>query len=317
MPHLIKRKPSRGFTLVELLVVIAIIGILVALLLPAVQAAREAGRRSQCSNNLKQLGLAAHNYHDTYKLFPTGAPQGLYNNNWYGDPTVNDLDRSCWIGMLLPQMEQGPMGDQLRAFMAAPTSYTCVAPFANTVLPTLICPSDGNSPKIANVPGNEQGVHSNYVGNAGSGVVTPASSPNGANLNGIFFGRSRVKMASVTDGTSNTLFFSELLQSPDTSAHDVRGRVWNAIHTGTIFSAIYPPNSTVGDNVQGYCIEIKGAPCGTQSVTDSYSLARSNHPGIVNTCLADGSVRTYSNTIAPLTWQALATRDGGETVSEP
>ena len=103
-------------------------------------------------------------------------------------------------------------------------------------------------------------------------------------------------------------------QSPDTSAHDVRGRVWNSISAGTEFSTIYPPNSTVGDSVQGYCIAIPAAPCGTQSIANAFALARSRHPGGVNATLADGSVRFVSDTIMQSTWQALGTRGSGETI---
>jgi hypothetical protein len=209
-------------------------------------------------------------------------------------------------------MEQVPMSVQLQTFLKAPSTHTCFAPFANTVIPTLVCPTDPNSPKIANVPGNAQGIHTSYVGCHGSGYATPTSSPNGTNLNGIFYGRSKTRLGEIIDGTSNTVAFSELLLSPDTSNHDVRGRVWNSIHAGSEFSTIYPPNSTIGDNTQGYCIAISKAPCASPSVENAYTLARSQHPAGVNAALADGSVRSVSNTIVPIVWLALGTRNGGE-----
>ena len=105
--------PSRrGFTLIELLVVIAIIAILIALLVPAVQKVREAAARMQCGNNMKQVALALQNYHDANKHFPPGQPMGYFTTTWYSDPLVIDDDRSCWIGYILPYIDQGPLYDQ-------------------------------------------------------------------------------------------------------------------------------------------------------------------------------------------------------------
>src|SRR4051794_8180712 len=194
-----------AFTLIELLVVIAIIAILIGLLLPAVQKVREAAARMKCSNNLKQIAVACHNYHDTNGVMPPGQPQGYYYSNWYSDPTVKDYDRSCWIGPILPYIEQTAMGAQYQSFLTAPTaSHTCFAPFATIHISTLLCPSDGNSPKLGTVPGNSQGTHTNYAVCQGSGYATPGGT-NGLNLNGIFYGRSKTRLTDVTDGTSSTI----------------------------------------------------------------------------------------------------------------
>ena len=308
-----RRRPwrkVRAFTLIELLVVIAIIAILIGLLLPAVQKVREAAARMKCSNNLKQLGLGLHNYHDTNLAFPPGQPQGYFRANWYNPPT-RDFDRSCWIGPLLPFIEQSAMGAQYEAFLLTLPTYTCFAPFAPLVISTFVCPSDPNSPKVS-----DQGAHSNYVTCLGSGYATPGGS-DGANLDGIFYGFSHVRLTDITDGTSSTLLLSELLQSPDKSnpyTPDLRGRIWNSIHAGTEFSTIYPPNSTVGDNPMGYCNPLPRAPCGAQSRSNAFSLARSMHSGGVNACLADGSVRFFSDSITPSVWQALGSRAGGEVI---
>lgn len=306
----------RGFTLIELLVVIAIIAILIALLVPAVQKVREAAARTQCSNSMRQVGVALHNFHDVYKRFPPGQPQGYYYSNWYGDPQVRDVDRSCWVAFILPYIEQAPMDAQVQAFLKAPTaSHTCFGSFATTHIQTLLCPSDPNSPKLGTVPGNSQGTHTNFLVCHGSSYATPGGS-NGSNLNGIFYARSRTRMTEITDGTSNTLMVSEILLSPDVnSSHDIRGRVWNSIHAGSTLSTIYPPNSTIGDNPQGYCNALPAAPCGSQSVANAYVLARSQHTGGVNICLADASVRFVSNTVTPSVWLAMGTRAGNEIVT--
>jgi prepilin-type N-terminal cleavage/methylation domain-containing protein/prepilin-type processing-associated H-X9-DG protein len=317
---------SRGrrgaFTLVELLVVIAIIAILIGLLLPAVQKVREAAARVKCANNLKQIGLALHSCHDVNSAFPPGQPQGYFNVNWYNPPT-RDFDRSCWIGPLLPYIEQTALSTQYQSFLQTLPTYTCLAPFAAIVIPTLVCPSDPNSPKLSNL-GQGQGFHSNYVTCLGTGYATPGGSI-GADLDGIFYGFSHVRLTDVTDGTSNTLLVSELLQSPEDpqqssavfGGNDMRGRIWNSVHAGMEFSTIYPPNSSVGDNPMGYCNPLRMAPCGPPSSpwpANAFSLARSMHNGGVNACLADGSVRFFSDSITPSVWKAMGSRAGGEVI---
>jgi len=300
-----------GFTLVELLVVIAIIGVLVALLLPAVQAARESARRMQCSNHVKQLALAAHNYHDTYLRFPSGQPLGYYSTNWYSDAGARNGDRSCWISPLLPFIEQTTIWSQVDAYLrqASPPPHTCQQPFALVHVKSWRCPSDPNSPKLS---GLAQGVHTNYVACHGSSFSTPTADPRGLKLDGVFYGISNTNFAHITDGSSNTAFMSECLVRPDTSAHDIRGRVWNSIHACMTFSTMHPPNSTVGDNPQGYCIAAPKMPCATGSITNAYMLARSQHPAGVNTAMADGSVRMTPNAINSVVWLAQGTREGGE-----
>ena len=338
----------KAFTLVELLVVIAIIGILIALLLPAVQAAREAARRSQCTNNLKQLALAAHNYHDVHKCFPR------YNY-------VSTQGASAWEGfsahtMLLPFMEQQTVYDEVSVRMKnTPTPedgwrighFTAIR---RTRIPGFLCPSD--SPKSGGDTGNcnypvSVGTNTGWDGDPTSNVP-PAL--NMSRCNGVFpraWGEAR--FADIKDGTTNTIMAAELrLGDHDGSAykpgdvvraqplavlavhmpseaqlaaygvqceggisnhHSHAGRDWIApMQAQTAFNTIAPPNWKFPT-----CQDCSG--CGWMD-SDGVFPARSYHPGGVNHALADGSVRFISETVDTKTYQFLGTRDGGETVGE-
>ncbi len=191
-------RPQRGFTLIELLVVIAIIAILIALLLPAVQQAREAARRSQCKNNLKQLGLAMHNYHDTHRVFPPAAalPSGV------------TVDRYAWSVFLLPFADQAPLYNAIAPNGSAVPSATANSNRLRTVLSVYKCPSDVGSPINPNF--------SNY-GSSNYPVSWQMCSDN-----------SRTKMRDVTDGTSNTVLIGESDQSNGTKPIKSMGGIWAA-----------------------------------------------------------------------------------------
>jgi prepilin-type N-terminal cleavage/methylation domain-containing protein len=302
------RSHRTGFTLIELLVVIAIIAVLIALLLPAVQAAREAARRAQCVNNLKQLGIALHNYHDTLGCFPRGQ-----NHPIGGNLASNIYERGCWYQAILPFIEQRAHADLDAAYMESRTSYSYNASYSTAVVQALICPADPTSPKTVTATGR-QGFHGNLALCAGSTVFNPTTSTDGSSLNGMFYTFSRTTLADVIDGTSNTLMGSELIVSPDTTKHDNRGRYYNAWQGHTLFSTLYPPNTTVGD-LSSYCNPIPMAPwqaLGTKNVVQS---ARSYHPCGVNCVLADGSVRFVKNSINLVVYQGLGTRWQGEVIS--
>ena len=320
------RKPLQksGFTLVELLVVIAIIGILIALLLPAVQAAREAARRSQCTNHMKQLSLAMHNYHDTYKVFPPGVMSRGLNQN-LGSPPYS----MSWMPHLLPFMEQQPLFDQLKPYMLIRNSSGFPTEIFNTIIPTLMCPSDPNSGKTGTVhnpngddppPDYDDGFNGNYLACNGSQQVTAGTGGtvnNSNDMNGMFFYLSRIDMADVTDGTTNTVMTGEIrLYRESAGQRDWRGRYYRADHLSSLFSTYLPPNTTAADQTRTCGSYVPDyMPCVMDEHTQVIYL-RSVHPGGVNVGLADGSIRFVSETINTQTWRDLGTRDGGEVIGE-
>jgi prepilin-type N-terminal cleavage/methylation domain-containing protein/prepilin-type processing-associated H-X9-DG protein len=324
----LSRPHPRGFTLIELLVVIAIIGILVGLLLPAVQKVRDAAARTQCQNNLKQIGLGLHEYHDTYLVLPPGVSQGYFpeingSTDWYSatiiSPPMKDADRTSWVYHVLPYLEQNGLYQQNQAWLAANISVISQAPNA-TPLRILLCPANRNGVKVP-PDGQGQGLHITYAlchGN-GSAVAVPttaaATDRFGLNNNGIFYGRSKTRLTDIGDGTSTTVAGAEILTAA--GAADVRGRAWNAIHDGVTFSTIFPPNSTIGDYPQGgRCTPGLNAPCASSNSNGLYLLARSFHSGGVNAVMADGAVRFVRNDINPQTWLNMGTRNGGELINE-
>jgi prepilin-type N-terminal cleavage/methylation domain-containing protein len=312
-----------AFTLIELLVVIAVIGILIALLLPAVQKVREAANRTKCVNNLKQLGLAMHNYHDVNQLFPPGTYASTY-----GGPDTWTGDRTSWALFLLPYVEQSNMWNIYQAWHVLQTG-TFWWPFQEpnnvhfAIVPVWLCPSDPNSPKTLTFGGGtqaaSQGLHGNYAACAGSTVFNTGGPPavyGGTSLNGMFYSASKTRIADVTDGTTNTLMVGEILVSPDVSGHDTRGRYWSDGTTGgELFSTLNPPNTSVQDRLT-YCQPITAAPC-TPGSDNMFLSARSQHSGVVNAALADASVRSVSNNVnLSGSWQPLGTRANGEVLGD-
>ena len=307
-----------AFTLVELLVVIAIIGILIALLLPAVQAAREAARRSQCTNNLKQIGVALHLYHDTHKTFPAGF---LFKGD--GDWATYDQKRNfgTWSVMILPYMEQKPVYDQivLATNQFQTFSETTFFPeFDQIVLETFMCPSCplGGLNDFRNLSGAATKLaKSNYPGVAGflPGVTDPNHVKQISNTNtdvhywrndrrGILEFKSHT-FADVRDGTSSTFIVGER-----DGKDPLRAAIWGGMK-----------RTNYTDWVVGFCMADDGV-VGTRYLlngTEQYTAFGSAHPDGANFLLADGSVRFISQLIEQDTYQALASRMGGEIVTLP
>jgi prepilin-type N-terminal cleavage/methylation domain-containing protein/prepilin-type processing-associated H-X9-DG protein len=337
--------PARtGFTLIELLVVIAIIAILIGLLVPAVQQVRQAAARLQCSNNLKQIGLGAHDYHDTYKRFPPGtnipAPVA-YTTAPAGYPTISAgpvvAGQSFGVFIaLLPYIEQGPLYNQLN-LVGTKTWYTtnpalampgyssqyvnCVGPTSPgaTVIPILICPSDSAPNQITYTTG---GVTYYFGANTYGGVAgTAAFYYTAMTSDGIFYHNSTVRVTDVTDGTSNTFFFGEknrndpqfnILYPNDPLSSTYGGWAWANVDGGEDYLLgatinLRPLNwmiPTTATSDPGYVLE-----------DDRVQCFGSQHTGGANFCFADGSVRFVTNSISPATIAALCTRAGGEVVN--
>jgi prepilin-type N-terminal cleavage/methylation domain-containing protein/prepilin-type processing-associated H-X9-DG protein len=300
-----------GFTLIEILVVIAIIGVLVALLLPAVQAAREAARRSQCINNLKQIGIAMHNYQTDKGVFPPGYVS-------FVDPTGNDLGAGwAWASMLLPQMEQMPLYNAINFGLS--NSFPQNSTACLTRLTVFLCASDGPKTDVnvmdqTNTNTLSTVVTSNYVGMFGTGELAP----NPGKGNGMFYRNSRTGLRDLLDGATSTIMVGE-------RSHNVSYVTWTA-RTINGWLPLTPPGE--GGNASWLApaepaIAMVLGPVGMTTpprtpnnpaphVSDYYSF----HPGNVNFVFADGSVKALKNSIAPNVFQALATCKGKEVLSD-
>ena len=241
------RKPThrhRGFTLIELLVVIAIIAILIGLLLPAVQQAREAARRSQCRNNLKQLGLAMHNYADGYGQFPPGrivyvspADDGTAGAN--GGASTGNGNCFSAFAQMLPQLDQSVIYNQVN-FSSGPDT-TVNNNIAIVQPPVFICPSDSGTKNLAQGSGFA-GI-TNYVLNTGTTFPVSTKNPAGIAVTGVFFENSRVRLADIIDGTSQTVCISEqILSTPDDKGNS--GGNWNGLTPSTGFVLTTGNNNT-------------------------------------------------------------------------
>lgn len=314
----------RGFTLIELLVVIAIIGVLIALLLPAVQAAREAARRAQCTNNLKQLGLAMHNYESSLGSFPSGYLARLGGGGIHGDPDPATRDTGPGWGygsLILPYLEQRPIHDamnfDLPTWLPANSTGTAVA------LSAFLCPSATESLTptldVINPAGDvlAKFSRSHYVLNAGRlGCWAYTTDDQRSLADGPFYRNSATRHSEITDGLSNTVFMGE--HTPALSEKTWVGIIPGAAvcpkprfafggcdfagnlllsHSGPdpseIPTVIHPPNSRLAHVDQMYA----------------------NHAGGAQVLLGDGSVRFIKETIHQPTWVALCNINGGEVIS--
>jgi prepilin-type N-terminal cleavage/methylation domain-containing protein/prepilin-type processing-associated H-X9-DG protein len=321
-----QRRPG-AFTLIELLVVIAIIAVLIGLLLPAVQKVRETANRISCSNNLKQLALAAQHHHDARGRFPNGLHTVETSSGGYANGT-------CWEVELLPYVEQDNLKDRwdytdFRTNVAGGRNATTAQ-----VLPVLLCPSDSLPDPVYFVDVSPQypqyayasGFYglSSYGGNAGR----LSDSGDQASRDGIFFQDSRIRLADVTDGTSSTFFFGErsrvdpefdrlaITYSPAFYPLAKEGK-WAAVYAtsgGSIWERLLSTPVPINYRVPaGTTPDEFGGPTGARN--NRLRAFGSGHPGGASFAFADGSVRFVSDRIPLETLQALSTRAGGEVIS--
>jgi len=315
------RATRRGFTLIELLVVIAIIAVLISLLLPAVQSAREAARRAQCTNNLKQVGLGVHNYISSNDVFPWGC----FRNHHLSDPTGPCYTSGGSFIPLLPQMEQNQVFNAIN-FMSN-VFGACNTTVDATSLSYLHCPSDpAIDNKVFMAGGNVDGgdmtmCYSSYAGCAGTWFQLPhwsnppsqfqqrINNQNGAIIyigyeTNLYIGstlypgmnRGCIKLAGVTDGTSNTFMYSERAHGMLSQQDQICWNWWSSGNFGdTSFCTMYPVNPFRKSSNNGAVGNVGGG-------TDAFvSAASSFHPGGANFLFCDGSVRFIKDSIN--TWQ--------------
>jgi prepilin-type N-terminal cleavage/methylation domain-containing protein/prepilin-type processing-associated H-X9-DG protein len=315
-------KLRSGFTLVELLVVIAIIGVLVALLLPAVQAARESSRRARCANNSRQIGLALHQYHDTVQVLPLGVLQNNLNAEF-------SYPRLTWAIHIYPYIEQKALYDKFSFTLGSNDTMYLNNPNSSgpnsitaTVIPTMVCPTDSSGSRTYDHPGirphvTSKGNYGTFFGNVNKGAARTLA----ANHLPAAFGYRPVRFANITDGTSNSMALGEQLRGNINSEESMRGSYWYDFPGGAWIFTFVGPNSPVPDNLRiSSCPAAANRPeinlpCVPVNGATEWVASRSRHPGGVQVTMCDGSVHFISQTVGLNIWRALGSIDSGDQIA--
>ncbi|QDU42953.1 Type II secretion system protein G precursor [Symmachiella dynata] len=342
-----------GFTLIELLVVIAIIAILIALLLPAVQQAREAARRTQCRNNLKQIGLALHNYHDSFRMFPPGSINSPLSGNRWQYPE--------WVSfhhLILPQLEQSAIYERYAEDWGRRPPWDHIyypsvpewPDYLRVGMPVFRCPTDPGAPNNVKVLSDSGIVPcSNYLGmwsafsdndiwaeaSSSGSISTLATSTTEpinplpeptltlSQMKGVFGASRGTSMKNITDGSSNTICVAEYLTG---TLGDFRGAFITTRSSGKVLHAMYGPNSRLRDGLlgsdqscragSGQDLPDQNLPCAPTGNGNNTAGSRSQHTGGVQVTLCDGSVRFVSDSIDLQTWRNLSWMSDGNVLGE-
>lgn len=309
MRKALRRHHARGFTLIELLVVITVIALLITLLLPAVQRAREAARRAQCANNLKQIGLALHNYHSVQGVFAPGYTAGVGRGWHHRGGTVGVTETGPgwgWASQLLGQLDQVPLYDAINFNLPLTDAGSATA--RQVVLATFLCPSSiGDGPFDPSVQPPSAAASAELA--AGQYVASTGPRLGGTNRvpsAGVFFLNSAIGLRDISDGSSLTLMVGE-------RSRDVADATWVGAIPGSLVCP--SPGWPVPDCVlDGAAVLGATGPCAGPLQVGAANFS-SRHPGGSHFLLGDGSVRFLKRTIDPRTYAALATRAGGEVIS--
>lgn len=306
MKRLSRSNYQRGFTLIELLVVIAIIAILIALLLPAVQQAREAARRSTCKNNLKQIGLALHNYHETFRAFPPGYIEEILPAN--GGSIVDNEGHWAWNAMILPYVDQAPLYNQINVGTVPVSTVITSSSLRNTMqqlLPVFRCPSDTGpviheelGRQIMATGGSTYGLAvTNYIASNNSFGLKKNKGTDPTNTaNGVFFKDSAIRLRDLTDGSSNVILVGE-------RAYTLNGTkaFAGAMYAARDANATGPYNSSSGSASNQGLIAIFGggaAPINANASTGQGRIAFSSlHVGGAHCLFGDGRIKFISENI--------------------